>query len=410
MIRLPWACPAPRDLSRELSRGGNGTRATRIREHVRSCASCGAEWASLERLRDLTRALPNAALGSEELEAVRTALLVRSKPIRAGLVLSPVWLSIPGAAVVLALSLLLFHGRQRATDHAVGRKADTRSFLVSKTRRGTVHARAAAVFTLATDQPDEIVRLRQGEITVEVEPLSEAERFRVVTANAEIEVKGTAFSAVARDDQLTSVDVLRGLVVVRVRARDPVTLGPNEQWKVSGVANDVGARPPRRSLNQRVALRPSVRPTTTLRPERSSAAEPGSSLSRAESAFADGWQDLRTQQLPAATAAFARAVALAGDQPLAEDAWFWMAVSQARIPRPAEARATLAAFIDRFPRSPRIGEAAAMLGWLLIDEGDLDGAARWFATAVRDPVDGVRRSGNEGLRTVDRRRRGRAGR
>jgi TolA-binding protein len=90
---------------------------------------------------------------------------------------------------------------------------------------------------------------------------------------------------------------------------------------------------------------------------------------------------------------------------LSEDAWFWLAVCQARIPRPAEARATLAAFIARFPHSPRVGEAADMLGWLLIDSGDLDGAERAFATAALRAGAGVRHSAKEGLRAVQVRRR-----
>jgi TolA-binding protein len=405
MTRLPWGCPSPRILSREFSRGDKGARARRIREHVHSCASCRSDWASLERLRDLTRALPDAPAGSEDLEAVRTALLVNSQSTRARFVPIPIWLSIAAGAAVLAF-YLLFHRTERARDHATGPKFDAPLFPTSKIRRGTVHASAATQFTLAGDQPDEVVKLRQGEITVEVEPLSAKERFRVETGDAEIEVKGTAFSALARDDRLMRVDVSRGLVVVRVRAKAPVTLGPNERWEVPSVANDAGARLPRRSLERPVAVRPYTRSSNMLRTERSgsAAAAPGLSLSPAESAFAEGWQDLRAQDLADATAAFARAVTLAGDQPLAEDAWFWMAVSQARIPRPAEARVSLTAFIDRFPRSPRIGQAAAMLGWILIDQGDLNGAAQRFANALRDPGAEVRQSATEGLRAVDRRR------
>jgi hypothetical protein len=114
---------------------------------------------------------------------------------------------------------------------------------------------------------------------------------------------------------------------------------------------------------------------------------------------------LRSQRLVDGAAAFSRAVDAAGDQPLAEDAWFWLAVCQARIPRPAEAKATLTTFIARFPHSPRLGEAADTLGWLLIDSGDLDGAGRAFATAALGSGDSVRHSAKEGLRAVQLRRR-----
>jgi tetratricopeptide (TPR) repeat protein len=260
-------------------------------------------------------------------------------------------------------------------------------------------------------QPDEVVLLRQGEITVEVEHLAEHERFRVLTGDAAVEVKGTVFSVTAADDRLVAVAVARGQVAVRVLGRDSVTLGPHERW--DRPLAEQSLRPASRdsidlfkrrngpsaqfghARDRRLGLVRSDRPT----------AKATAPQSAAETAFADGWQALRSQRLADAAAAFSRAVEAAGDQPLSEDAWFWLAVCQARIPRPAEAKATLAAFITRFPHSPRIGEAADTLGWLLIDSGDLDGAGRAFATGALGPAASVRRSAKEGLRAVQVRRR-----
>jgi TolA-binding protein len=100
----------------------------------------------------------------------------------------------------------------------------------------------------------------------------------------------------------------------------------------------------------------------------------------------------------------AAAAAAAKDQPLGEDALFWMAVCQARIPHPAAARSSLAAFIARFPSSPRVGEASAMLGWILLDAGDLEGATRRFWAAAQDRVDEVRQSARAGLELAKLRR------
>jgi hypothetical protein len=259
-------------------------------------------------------------------------------------------------------------------------------------------------------QPDEVVLLRQGEITVEVEHLAEHERFRVLTGDAAVEVKGTVFSVTASDDRLVAAGVTRGQVVVRVLGHDSVTLGPNERW--DRTLAEQRARPalgdsiellkqpnhpspqPGHARDRRLGLVRSDDLTTAL-----------ATQSAAETAFADGWQALRSQRLAEAAAAFSRAVDAAGDQPLSEDAWFWLAVCQARIPRPAEARETLTAFIARFPHSPRIGEAEDTLGWLLIDSGDLAGAERAFATAALGSGASVRRSAKEGLRAVQVRRR-----
>jgi TolA-binding protein len=81
-----------------------------------------------------------------------------------------------------------------------------------------------------------------------------------------------------------------------------------------------------------------------------------------------------------------------------------MAVCQARIPRADLARSSLATFVERFPSSPRLGEASAMLGWILLDLGDVDGAARQFSVGARDRVDDVRRSARAGLEQVRARR------
>jgi len=127
-------------------------------------------------------------------------------------------------------------------------------------------------------------------------------------------------------------------------------------------------------------------------------------LSSAEIAFADGWQALRARRFAEAASAFGSASEAAKDQPLAQDAWFWRAVCQARIPRRVEARSSLAASTRRFPLSPRHREASAMLGWILLQDGDVEGAAQRFGAAEHDRVDEVRRSARAGLELVKRHR------
>jgi TolA-binding protein len=190
-----------------------------------------------------------------------------------------------------------------------------------------------------------------------------------------------------------------------------VTLGPNQRWNRSLVGRTPG--PGLKDSTELFRQRNSPSPQPGHARERRlglirsdhTTSKATASQSAAETAFADGWQALRSEHLADAAAAFSRAVDAAGDQPLSEDALFWLAVCQARIPRPAEAKATLAAFIARFPHSPRIGEAADTLGWLLIDSGDLDGAERAFKAAALGSGASIRRSAKEGLRAVQVRRR-----
>jgi TolA-binding protein len=402
-MRLGRACPPVRALSRELSLAGSGAGDRRVREHVGGCPSCLAEWNALERLRELTRALPPPGVSPEELEGVRTALLVDSRPPGSRRGRRVLWALLPAIAAILALASL--HPRARKGGASPdGRRGAAAPAATLDPRRGTVRPSPGAVFSVLAGQPDEVVRLRDGALGVEVEPLSEHERFRVVTGDAEVEVWGTSFVVAAQADRLRSVSVARGRVVVRPRSRDPMVLGAGQRWAAAdpepppeapGPADGQGsARPPARKKGALALAAPS----------RAGTSPAGSAPSAVEIAFADGWQALRAQRFAEGAAAFARASAAAGRAPLAEDAWFWMAVCQARVPRPAQARSSLSAFIERFPRSPRVGEASGMLGWILLDEGELEGAARRFSVAARDPGDEVRRSARAGLEQVAARR------
>ena len=172
-----------------------------------------------------------------------------------------------------------------------------------------------------------------------------------MTDIAEIEVRGTSFKVVAIGDRLQSVEVLRGLVSVRPQGGGAVLLGPNESWKV----------PTTERARLSLAKKRVFQPAAVDQPPLAASEMPPSP---AEIAFADGWEALRAQHFSDAAAAFERASANAGEQPLIEDAWFWWAVCEARIPRKTAAKSSLAGFIDRFPRSSRIGEVSAMLGWI----------------------------------------------
>ena len=126
----------------------------------------------------------------------------------------------------------------------------------------------------------------------------------------------------------------------------------------------------------------------------------------AEEVSYDGaWAALRIGDFAHAAAGFARVALLAPDSPLVEDASFWRAVALARGKRSAEAVAAFHDFLDGYPRSPRAGQASAMLGWLLIDARALDEAARRFAAAAGDPDPAVRTSSRAGLDALAPRKR-----
>ena len=102
--------------------------------------------------------------------------------------------------------------------------------------RATIRAIGPARFSRAQFQPDEIVRLDDGEIELEIAPLHAHERFRVVTDDGEVEVRGTRFKVSVIDHHLAAVHVWKGQVEVRSSGGAQAILAPGDDWVRAGLA------------------------------------------------------------------------------------------------------------------------------------------------------------------------------
>ena len=278
----------------------------------------------------------------------------------------------------------------------------------------TLRASTGARYAVESGPPHERVRLHEGRLTAEVTPARAGESFRIVTARGEVEVRGTIFETVATAAGLQAVRVERGRVVVRPDAGTEITLMAGQRWQRA--SERAAAAPAPVVRRAPVAQRPNAqgshwqaagdvpRPATgdgapmewpELDGKRSPSANAGGT-GGAEAAFGSGLQQLRAGHNAAAAAAFNRTVALAPAGPLAEDAWYWRAVALARAGA-GPGREALAQFLDRYPFSARRGEAAVMLGWLLLDGGDRASAERQFRIGLGDRSARVRGSAQAGL-------------
>lgn len=328
--------------------------------------------------------------------------------------------------------------------------------------RGTLYPQGVARFTHQRTASEEWVRLSEGTLRVEVRPLAAGERFRLFTGDGEVEVRGTAFEAQVQKDKLRHVLVLHGLVEVRPYARAAILLGPGGNWQAeaevpvmehpagllqaqqpvppasapaSPTAASVAKEPSREAAlgikPQAVATATKTAPTVAAKlstqAQKASVAVasaattnstgPGPALkpaiqttpakilaattrTPAEEAFTDGWTSLRHSQYEVAATAFARAIAIGGGEPILEDARFWRGVALARASHSAKAIEALREFMTHHQASPRLGEAASILGWLLLKAGQLDEAERRFQTALRDARPEVSDSARAGLQSV----------
>jgi len=396
-------CPLPVDLSRAMTAGND----QQLRKHLRECAKCAETWSAYARISDAARNLPVVEPSLEQLETLRGALLAAARsPSAVPPVARKAWIGVAlctaGALLFLGVRLL---GGMPAPAIA--------------TYRGAIHAHDKASFVRIGSAPDEIVRLTQGTITVEVAPLQSGERFRVITDDGEVEVHGTAFDVSAADDHLRAVRVLHGRVEVRPVRDAMVVLGPEERWEAK-TAPAVTPAPtpvpvptpmPMPALAPTAAPQPSATNVSARIPEPTMPPMPSIGASRhvapkraIEIFFQEGWSALSANDPKRAAEAFHRAARSAPSDPLAEDAWFWGGAALARTGMTGAAIDSLKTFIARYPRSPHASEASAMLGWLLLDAGDLEGAEARFRAAADDPAELVRASATKGLATAAQRR------
>jgi TolA-binding protein len=435
--KMPSPCLDHLQLTKAVSLGLSGVEA----EHLDECQACRGQWQALERTRVLLKELPTATLSADRSRVLRDAILVKAPVLGQRRRPARVWL-LASATMAACLALVLL-GRTWFTG------APEEKIIASvPVVRGTVAPQGSAVFTRASSQPDELVRVSEGTLHLKVHHLNQGERFRVVTSDAEVEVRGTAFEVRARDNRLLAVRVTEGLVEVRPTGRPIMLLGPGKEWHAqeapaveapavpstavepsrpalgtSPSARVAYATTPRSTVpRSRVAPEPtaghqalttsspSETPTPSERPAPSEEpapvkpqAPPPAPTAAVERQFQIGWSALRAHNTKEAARAFAEAASKAGEQPLAEDATFWHAVALERTAHDESARTALAIFIARYPHSPRTGEAQVLLGSLLLENGDKAGAAARFRAALADPVERVRANARAGLQSIEHR-------
>ena len=407
--RLAWFaalgrpdCPPAWKLTRAASSGAPDPE---IQKHLAACAKCTARSRRHDALVAAARNLSVPAGMSEQSRAEISARLLAAPPRRVTLtkalprrspVMTAAVASAAAATVAVAIAALVVRDHAASPAPAASVPAPPAP---PATSRASIRAIGDARFARVQPPPDEIVRLDDGRIELDVVPLARGERFRVATDNGEVEVRGTSFEVLAAARQLRAVSVSRGRVEVRSGGGGLAILDAGDRWEkepaappVPPVARaphqvrvaDAGDVPPGRSA-------PGIGPRTRQRP------------SAIESALFDsGWASLRAGHARDAAETFAELERRARGRAIQEDALYWRAVATARCKETESAGRQFREFLAKFPRSARRGEAAVALGWILFDAGDIGEARRAFEQAASDPAAGVRASAAEGMRRTTR--------
>ena len=397
-------CPPAWRLTRLVSQPADDEATQR---HVRSCARCAREVQTLQQVVTLAGSLAAAPemsdgtrraiaghLGARNLGEV-SGSQVRPRRVRRGVLLAA---AIPalGAAIVLLYTAAPPRGSFYRRWAQVTTPTAPQSL-------ASIHAFGAVHFARVQAPPDEIVRLDEGTISLDVTPLGLNQRFRVVTADAVVEVRGTSFRVSAAGRSLLAASVSHGRVEVRTAGALAV-LDAGDRWeRDGGTTSPAPDVPPPAPTSPAPARTAAPTPSRRHTPAAATATAPARQPFELESALFDrGWASLRSGDAASAAALFARLEELARGRPIEEDALYWRAVAVARLRDPRAAARLFGQFLQRFARSPRADEAASARGWLLLETGDSDEAARAFQRASEDPSPAVRASAAEGLRRTRR--------
>jgi hypothetical protein len=379
------ACPDEAALSRALTFGPDGA----LGRHLRTCASCQRTWSEWTQAIALARTLPANLPPEASREELRVALLAAAggEPVTAAR--GAAWMG--GAALLTAVAVVALWLGHRHHEQPVARS------------HASIAPAVGTRYAVVSPRPRETVRLWQGALALEVDPLGPGERFIVEVGDGEVEVRGTKFEVVARADRLVRVGVTHGRVEVRPNGAALVVLEAGQTWAapVERRQDDATvlatAAPP-------IARRPASRePEARTRrvAQRAPTGVEGSTRQRQQEAqYDDAWDALREHDYKKAADGFARVTSGSPAGPLADEATFWRATALARSGDAAAAIPAFRELLDAYPKSPRRGEASAILGWLLMAAHAPTEAADRFRAAIDDAHEDVRASAREGLEAL----------
>jgi TolA-binding protein len=420
-------CPPGWKLTRAISDGLDPG----VEWHISRCNRCFAEYRALRALSVTVKAAFPVPEGMtrDSRETIGARLRVSASASASASLSGPppahrrfLWVMAPIA--VVAVVWMGWGGIKHSWDVRAGARMVAPATPLAESR-ASIKAIGHARFGRVQFQPDEIVRVDEGEIELEIAPLHANERFRVVTEDGEVEVRGTSFKVSVSNQSLAAVHVWRGRVEVRSRGGALAVLDAGDDWERDAAASartsPEGARvgaaaeakrpdhiarasavdvaPPRAAPGRHAKAPNAARALrmAALEPKEKSAARDDGPLPAAAS-FGHAWSRLRAGDAPGAAAEFAEVERLARGRDIEEDALYWRAVAVGRAGDAAGARTLFGAFLERFPASSRVGEAAAELGSLLLDSGQLRAARRAFERAALDPSARVQARAQEGLR------------
>jgi TolA-binding protein len=307
--------------------------------HITGCPVCLREVRALEALAEALRAGPRAGKhdgGGDELRVQRERTRLLAAFDGALVTPRPRWLAgrrllAPAAVAVIVTGLLVFWRTPPARQ-----QVDPSSVVVRGDR--------TAVWTRRHEGGRQQVTLERGALWIQVDhppgqPLQD--RLVVLLPDGELEDAGTTFTVSAENGHTTRVAVQEGRVMLRIRGRPPVAIGPGEAWFPEEEPRPAPAAPAA-PVTPAAPLVPPAR--TAARPPSSAAARPDPAGDfRAAMAMLDAGENL------AAAGAFTRFLARHPHDRRAEDAAYLRVIALQRSGASDDMARAAQDYLQRYP-------------------------------------------------------------
>jgi len=333
----------------EAARDGRlgGAELESFARHLPTCGDCRDESRKLDALAELLKG--TATPERDELagrrrrkqllrDADRQVVTERATPNRAR----------SFAALAIAAVLLLFVGRM-----VIARRPPVPSppVAVNQAEFAAIVAAEGTRYTRTRDGLVERIDLAEGELAIAVRHVDGGEHVLVKLPDGELEDLGTRFVVVVQGGQTKQVVVQEGLVVLRLRGREPVHLAAGGSW-VRDVVAVAPSAPASACAPIAVASAPAPR---VLKPAPSAevADVVGAEHKAAMAAYRSG--DHR-----AAAAKLAAFVQAHPSDPRSEDASYVRIIALQRAGDAAAARVAAKEYLARYPKGFRRPEVEAI--------------------------------------------------
>ncbi len=305
--------------------------------HVEHCADCAVTRARLGSVREVARAVPRATLPPLAARRVRGALLRdAARPGSLAGVDRPRVLALAVAAALLVTGASV--AALRPWQARPARGGGPSQALAEVTAEG------AAVWSREVSVTREAVTLAAGSLEVRVPAQRAGHRFVLRVPDGEVEVRGTRLRLRVEGGRLRRVDVIEGVVAVRVAGAAEAIVPAGTVWQTATVSIEPVVDAP----VEDVATATATGAPRTVRPAAMGV------FARAVSALDRGHNGV-------AARGFAAFEDAHGDDPRAEDAAFLRVVALRRAGRMTEVVAAARRYLARYPGGLRRHEAEALM-------------------------------------------------